>query len=165
MYAPGDLLDPMAGGLTQLGSPGKGPTKGPQWLSGGGGLLSTVSDYLSFMRMLINGGEWNGARILKQETLDMMRTNQLADGVKVNFPMWDMPGTVFGLGFALKLEVSAEESRASLGEYHWGGLAGTHSWMSPSGTSGLCMTQLMPGFWHPYSHDFKRLAYEITELR
>jgi len=164
MYAPRDLLDPMAGGLTQLGAPGKGPTKGPQWLSGGGGLLSTVSDYLTFMRMLISGGEWQGVRILKQETLNMMRTNQLADGVKVNFPMWDMPGTVFGLGFALKCHIGGDEPAASLNEYHWGGLAGTHSWMSPEGTSGLCMTQLMPGFWHPYSHDFKRLAYEITGL-
>jgi len=162
MYAPDDMLDPMAGGLNLLGKPGTGPTRTPLWLSGGGGLLSTASDYLSFMRMLINGGEWQGVRILKQETVDLMRSNQLAESVQVNFPAWDMPGTVFGLGFALKHEVADDEPSASLGEYHWGGLAGTHSWMSPEGTSGLCMTQLMPAFWHPFSHDFKRYAYEIT---
>lgn len=162
LYAPRDLLDSMAGGLTQLGAPGKGPTRGPLWLSGGGGLLSTASDYLTFMRMLINNGEWQGVRILNPETLQMMRTNQLGEGIKVNFPQWDMPGTVFGLGFALKYELADGDPVGSLGEYHWGGLAGTHSWMSSKGTSGLCMTQLMPGFWHPFSHDFKRHAYEIT---
>jgi CubicO group peptidase (beta-lactamase class C family) len=163
MYAPNDLLDPMAGGLSPLGKPGRGPTRPPRWLSGGGGLLSTAHDYLSFMRMVINGGEWQGVRILQQETLDLMRTNQLGEGIKVNFPVWDMPGTVFGLGFALKMEITEDEPAQSLGEYHWGGLAGTHSWMSPAGISGLCMTQLMPAFWHPFSHEFKRCAYEAVE--
>ena len=163
LYAPDDMLDPMAGGLNPMGEPGRGPTRTPRWLSGGGGLLSTASDYLSFMRMVINGGEWKGVRILQRETLDLMRTNQLGAGIRVNFPMWDMPGTVFGLGFALKLDLTDDEPAASRGEYHWGGLAGTHSWMSPAGTSGLCMTQLMPAFWHPFSHDFKRSAYEATE--
>lgn len=162
MYAPDNMLNPMAGGLNPLEVYNEEPTSPPQWLSGGAGLLSTAADYLSFMRMLINGGEWQGARILKPETLDMMRTNQLPEGVGVNFPMWDMPGTVFGLGFALKREFENDQPAATLNEYHWGGLAGTHSWMSPGGISVLCMTQLMPAFWHPYSHDFKHHAYEIT---
>ncbi len=162
LYAPKDRLNPMAGGLTRLSRPGKGPTTAPQWLSGGGGLLSTASDYLSFMRMLINGGEWQGARILTRESVDLMRRNQLGPGIKVNFPMWDMPGTVFGLGLAVKQEVSKGEPAASLGEYHWGGLAGTHSWMSPGGISGLCMSQLTPSFWSPFSHDFRRYAYKIA---
>jgi hypothetical protein len=73
-----------------------------------------------------------------------------------------MPGTVFGLGFALKAQISADEPVGALGECHWGGLAGTHVWTSPSGTSGICMTQLMPAFWHQFSHDFKRYAYELA---
>ncbi len=162
MAAPVDMLKPMIGGLSQLGTPGQGQTKNPAWLSGGGGLFSTVADYLTFMRMLINEGEWHGTRILKAETVQLMRTNQLGEGVAVNFPEWDMPNTVFGLGFALKEKPDADEPVTAAGEYHWGGLAGTHSWMSPGGTSGLCMTQLMPGFWHPFSHDFKRLAYQIV---
>ncbi|MFT7130575.1 MAG: CubicO group peptidase (beta-lactamase class C family), partial [Gammaproteobacteria bacterium] len=149
---PNDPFKPMNSGITQLGKLGKGPTKAPSFLSGGGGLFSTVADYLSFIRMLINDGEWQGVRILQKETLDLMRSNQLNDGVSVQFPTWKMPGTVFGLGFALKAELSADEPAGALGEYHWGGLAGTHLWMSPSGTSGICMTQLMPGFWHQFSH-------------
>jgi CubicO group peptidase (beta-lactamase class C family) len=159
---PNDPFKPMSSGITQLGKSGKGPTKAPSFLSGGGGLYSTVADYLSFIRMVINDGEWQGARILRKETLDLMRSNQLNEGISVKFPTWSMPGTVFGLGFALKAQISAEEPVGALGECHWGGLAGTHVWTSPSGTSGICMTQLMPAFWHQFSHDFKRYAYELA---
>ena len=108
-------------------------------------------------------GNWNGAHIVNPETLALMRTNQLAQGVGVSFPMWDMPGTVFGLGFALKEEVTGDEPAAALDEYHWGGMAGTHSWMAPrANLCGMCMTQRMPGFWHPFSHDFKKMAYRIA---
>lgn len=162
MAAPNDILDPMAGGLTRIPTADT-VTQRPTFLSGGGGLYSTVADYLSFIRMIVNEGEWQGARILKPETLKLMRTSMLAEGVRVKFPAWEMPGTVFGLGFALKAEVSADEPAQALGEYHWGGMAGTHSWMSPAGTTGMCMTQLMPGFWHPFSHDFKQYAYDLTQ--
>ena len=145
MYAPEDLFDPMKGGLTKADDPQDGAyTRQRNLKSGGGGLVSTVGDYLSFVRMIVNGGTWEGAQILAPETLSAMRTNQLPDGVGVSFPMWDMPGTVFGLG-------------------HWGGMAGTHSWMAPeAGISGMCMTQRMPGFWHPFSHEFKALAYQLA---
>jgi CubicO group peptidase (beta-lactamase class C family) len=92
-----------------------------------------------------------------------MRTNQLAPGLVVNFPMWHMPGTVFGLGFALKAQLGEGEPLGMQNEYHWGGIAGTHSWMAPeAGITGMCMTQRMPGFWHPFSHEFKALAYRIS---
>ena len=58
-------------------------------------------DYTQFVQMLTHQGSWKGEQILKSDTLALMRTNQLADGVGVNFPFWEMPGTVFGLGFAL----------------------------------------------------------------
>ncbi|MDP6375801.1 MAG: serine hydrolase domain-containing protein [Pseudomonadales bacterium] len=164
MYAPTDLLDPMKPGLVKADDAHEGQYNSPRaMLSGGGGLVSTVSDYLSFLRMIVSGGSWNGVRLLEPETLDVMRTNQLAGGIGVSFPMWDMPGTVFGLGFALKQQLSEGEPLASLGEYHWGGMAGTHSWMAPeTGITGFCLTQRMPGFWHPFSHEFKRMVYQFT---
>ncbi len=164
MYAPTDLLDPMKPGLVKADDPQDGTyTRRRPFLSGGGGLVSTVADYLSFVRMIVNGGSWNGARIVAPETLELMRTNQLAPGIGVSFPMWAMPGTVFGLGFALKASVSDDEPDAALDEYHWGGMAGTHSWMAPRpGITGMCMTQRMPGFWHPFSHEFKQLAYTLA---
>ncbi len=164
MYAPTDLLDPMQGGLVKADDPVEGTYNAPRaFLNGGGGLVSTQGDYLTFLRMLINGGTWDGARILAPETLALMRTNQLAPGVEVQFPMWRMPGTVFGLGFALKQTLGEGEPPGAQDEYHWGGMAGTHTWMAPTaGISGICATQRMPGFWHPFSHEFRTMAYELT---
>lgn len=164
MYAPLDLLDPMKPGLVKVDDPKEGSyTRQRNLLSGGGGLVSTVQDYLAFLRMIVNGGTWQGVRILNPETLELMRTNQLAAGSGVSFPMWEMPGTVFGLGFALKEKLAESEPAGMLNEYHWGGMAGTHSWMAPeTGITGMCMTQRMPGFWHPFSHEFKDLAYRIS---
>lgn len=126
-------------------------------------MLSSVDDYVTFLKLLTNGGEWAGVRLLQPQTLEHMRTNQLAEGVGVQFPMWGMPGTQFGLGFALKGEPAEGEPDVAIGEYHWGGMAGTHSWMSPAaGAAGFCGTQLMPGFWHPFSHDFKRQVYQLA---
>ena len=164
MYAPENVFDPMQGGLVKADDPHSGAySKQPVMLSGGAGLVSTASDYLSFLRMLVNAGEWNGVRILEPQTVELMRSNQLAAGVGVNFPFWSMPDTVFGLGLAIKNAPAAGEPATAIGECHWGGMAGTHSWMAPAaGITGLCMTQRMPGYWHPFSHDFKRLAYELT---
>ena len=136
----------------------------PKFISGGGGLYSTLPDYAEFIRMIVNGGHWQGRHYLKPETLQLMRTNQLAADVVVNFPFWEMPGTVFGLGFALKTQPAEGESSLAVDEYHWGGLMGTHSWMAPAaGLTGLCFTQRMPGFWHPFSHEFQKLVYAAAE--
>lgn len=164
MYAPEDIFDPMKPGLVKADDPQEGTyTRQPSFLSGGGGLVSTVQDYLAFIRMIVAGGSWQGAKILEPETLALMRTNTLPAGVGVSFPMWDMPGTVFGLGFAVKETLGEGEPAGMQDEYHWGGMAGTHSWMAPrAGITGLCMTQRMPGFWHPFSHEFKALAYRLA---
>jgi CubicO group peptidase (beta-lactamase class C family) len=164
MYSPEDMFSPMKPGMNKADDSRSGQYNQPRaLLSGGGGLVSTVADYSSFLRMIINGGEWAGVRILQPETLQLMRSNQLAEGVKVAFPMWTMPGTVFGLGFALKNELQPDEPKAALGEYHWGGMAGTHSWTAPAANlTGFCLTQRMPGFWHPFSHEFKTMVYDIA---
>jgi CubicO group peptidase (beta-lactamase class C family) len=162
MYVPNDLLDPMASGITLI-SPVGAPNylTAPKWLSGGGGLLSSVSDYVRFLQMIINEGQHNGVKLLEPATVAQMRQNQLAPGIDVNFPMWDLPATKFGLGFAVKEAPEEGEPQVAIGEHHWGGLAGTHSWISPdAGITGFCGTQVMPAFWHPFSHDFKRMAYE-----
>lgn len=168
MYAPLDLLDPMKPGGVKADDPVSGQYNNRgALLSGGGGLVSTVSDYMTFIRMLVNGGEFDGTRILQPETLTLMRTNQLAPGVEVRFPMWSMPGTVFGLGFALQETLVEGRHPGAQDEYHWGGMAGTHTWMAPhaaqgQGIMGMCSTQRMPGFWHPFSHQFKQLTYELV---
>ena len=166
LYTPVHPFEPMKGGLTPSEMLGKRDTQQkPKFLSGGGGLLSTLPDYARFIQMIINEGQWGGRQYLLPETLKLMRENQLPAGVVVNFPFWPMPGTVFGLGFALKEKPAETESALALNEYHWGGLMGTHSWIAPEANiAALCFTQRLPGFWHPYSHDFKRLVYEAAEI-
>ncbi|MEM7218160.1 MAG: serine hydrolase domain-containing protein [Pseudomonadota bacterium] len=160
MYAGVDPLAPMKPGLVKADDPREGSYARPrQLLSGGGGLVSTIADYLTFVRMIINGGEWQGERLIAAATLTEMRRNQCAPGVQVAFPMWAMPGTTFGLGFALRESLADDDDPRAQDEYHWGGMAGTHSWMSPAGVTGFCLTQRMPGFWHPFSHEFRQHAY------
>lgn len=162
LFNPADPLDPMVPGLTALPLE-QARVEQPALQSGGGGLLSTLADYLAFIRMVVNGGEWGGRRYLQAETLALMRTNQLPPGVQVEFPVWSMPHTTFGLGFARKEAPGRNEPETATDEYHWGGLAGTHFWMAPrADLTGICLTQRMPGFFHPFSRDFKRLVYQIA---
>ena len=163
-YAPVDPLDPLKPGIVAAPeSLGGGYLEPKPFQSGGGGLVSTVGDYTRFVQMLMGDGALGDTRILDASTLAEMRRNQLPDGVAVEFPMWVMPGTVFGLGFAIKTAPAAGEPDAAVGEYHWGGMAGTHSWMSPAaGIAGIIFTQRLPGFWHPFSQDFKRLVYQAV---
>ncbi len=81
--------------------------------------------------------------------------------------MWSLPGTVFGLGLALQETLVEGSPPGAQDEYHWGGMAGTHTWIAPhaadgQGLMGMCATQRMPGFWHPFSHEFKQLAHAIA---
>ncbi|MEM7339835.1 MAG: serine hydrolase domain-containing protein [Actinomycetota bacterium] len=162
MFDPSDPMRPMVPGLSP--SRAEGPMDGPPaFLSGGGGLFSTLADYVPFVQMLVNNGAWNGHQLLQPETVQLMRTNQLAPHVGVQFPMWRMADTTFGLGLALKNAPDDGEPTTAAGEYHWGGMAGTHVWIAPeAGVAAICATQRMPGFWHPFSREFKRLVYQIT---
>ena len=164
LYLPADPLDPMSQCVAPMDSLANTTTdKVPSFLSGGSGLMSTLADFLAFSKMIINEGQLNGKTLVKPETLTLMRTNQCAEGIGVNFPMWDMPGTTFGLGFELKEQAAVGEPQSGIGEYHWGGMAGTHFWWSPKANlAGICMTQRMPGFLHPFSQEFKKLAYKIA---
>jgi CubicO group peptidase (beta-lactamase class C family) len=163
-YMPLDLRDNMKPGLKPCPDLLIGSVLAPKrFHSGGGGLVSTIGDYTRFIQMIVNGGEWNGKRYLSEQAVALMHTNQLAPGVQVRLPTWKMPDTVFGAGFAIKNVPAAGEPASAIGEYHWGGMAGTHSWIAPrANLAGLIFTQRAYGFWHPFSHEFKRLAYQIA---
>ena len=81
-------------------------SKKPVFLSGSGGLLSTAEDYWRFSQMLLNGGQLDGARLLKRQTVALMRTNVLAPGVKVD-TFVPLEGIGFGLDFAIVMDPAA----------------------------------------------------------
>ena len=127
---------PMPGqGLTISDDPRKSQfLQKPGLLSGGGGLVSTIGDYLQFCRVLANKGELDGKRLLRTETVEMMTRNQLPESVS-----W--MGQGFGLGFSVWLT----ENKYGAGEYGWGGAASTHFWIHPKHELiVIALLQLMP---------------------
>ncbi len=163
-YVPDDPMEPMKPGLNVQPDTLLGSFLEPKPLmSGGAGLVSTLPDYTTFIKMLVGEGVINGVRILKPETVLMMHTNQLPEGMGVQLPNWFMPNTVFGIGMAIKSQPLEGEPDQAIDEFHWGGLAGTHTWISPrAGVAALIFTQRLPGFWHEFSHEFKRQVYAAT---
>ena len=74
-----------------------------------------------------------------------------------------IPGKGFGLGGAVTVAPSPFDPPNSTGEFQWGGVAGTHWWISPQAdTAGVLMAQRQMGFWNPFFFEFKRLAYEAA---
>jgi CubicO group peptidase (beta-lactamase class C family) len=98
----------------------------PVLASGGGGLVSTATDYMRFCQMLLNGGELNGVRLLSPLTVELMRTNVLPP----NQPILS-PGAGFGMDFAVYTDPVAAGGYYGKGTFWWGGAAGTWFWIDP----------------------------------
>ena len=117
-----------------------GSAKPPRLLLGGAGLISTLNDYETFCRMLLNKGELNGKRILSEKAAEMIMTNQYPKEMKTNSQMGH------GLSGMVNLDT---------GEYNWGGAAATSFWINPKDNLILiCYTQLF-GSPTSYATDFK----------
>jgi CubicO group peptidase (beta-lactamase class C family) len=93
------------------------------YYSGGGGLSSTAYDYSIFMQMLLNGGEYNGKRILSRSSIRMMTSNQIGD--------IDFGDDKFGLGFGIVTEKGAAKTPVSPGTFSWGGMFSSSYWIDP----------------------------------
>lgn len=130
----------LSGGLTLQDDPRQSDyLTDPVFKSGGGGLVSTPRDYLRFTQMLLNGGELDGHRILKTSTVDLMRRNHLPEGVWVQWGPLVMPGTGFGLDFAVRTESEPAVRRHA---YWWSGMATTRFFIWPEADLvALSMTQ------------------------
>ncbi|HEX6161874.1 MAG TPA: serine hydrolase domain-containing protein [Vicinamibacterales bacterium] len=111
-------------------------SKMPGLPSGGGGLYGTAADYFKFAQMLLNGGEYNGKRFLKKQTVDMMRTNVLSDEVlKGNNGVGQArfsPAQGFGYDFAVVLDPDGAKRQVGKNSYWWWGIAGTWFWIDPT---------------------------------
>ena len=161
LYSPCDESDPIKPGLIPTPNRLGNYLKPRPFESGGAGLAGTIKDYFHFMQMLVGQGERKGVRILKPETLQFMRTNQLPQDQWVVLPRWFLPYTVHGLGFAVKKRPMKGEPKVAIDEFHWGGLAGTHAWIAPrANIGGLLFTQRMDSFLHPFYVEHKRLVYK-----
>jgi CubicO group peptidase (beta-lactamase class C family) len=155
----------MKPGLTRTdGAPYSGAYLRPvPRLSGGAGLVSTLPDMVALIRSLLPGGP----TLLKPDTIALMMTNQLPDGVWIRFPVvGELRGRGYGLAGTLILEPSSLDHKDSMGELFWGGVAGTQWWISPrANVAGVMMTQRQMAFAHPFVFEFKRLAYEAVKRK
>lgn len=188
-YKGADPLEPMQPGLVRVDNspyPGAYLRAVPK-LSGGGGLVTSLADMTALVVSLLpqtvslppqtvslkpEANQW-GNTLLKPQTLAMMMTNQLASGVSIHLGGWgSFPGIGFGLGGAVTLAqsgadpasaASAASTVGTAGEFQWGGLAGTHWWISPQhNLSAIIMTQRVMGFWHPFFFEFKRRVHQAV---
>ena len=138
----------------------------PTFLSGGGGLVSTLSDYHRFTQMLIGGGALDGNRVIGRKTLEYATKNHLPEGkdlAAMGQPVFSetrYDGIGFGLGFSVVLDPAAAQVISSPGEFAWGGAASTLFWVDPAEElTVIGLTQLMPSSAYPIRQELKALVY------
>lgn len=139
-------------------------TKPVTMFSGGGGLVGTARDYVRFLTMIQNGGELDGKRILRADTVKLMTTNQLmGKAFPIHFGEEIREGTGFGLGFSVRTADTKWDPAGHIGEYGWGGAASTHYWCSPQDKLiVVTLEQIFPYQWDT-EFGIKKLVYDAIE--
>ena len=113
--------------------PMKDSTAPDKFECGGGCAVSTVGDYIRFGQMLLNKGEFGGARILSRKMVELMTANHLGPEIANNIPAVSavLAGYGFGLGVAVRTETGITPLAGSAGDFTWGGAFGTSFWVDP----------------------------------
>ena len=159
----GDLADMTKPGLLRLDEtpwPGAYRTPVPRQ-SAAGGLFTTQADMLKLLRQLMPG---QPSLLLQPAMLAELFTDQLSADQHVHFAhLGRFPSLGFGLAGALTREPSMLATAAAVGELQWGGLAGTHWFISPAtGLAGVVMAQRHWGFWNKFWFRYKARVYEAA---
>jgi CubicO group peptidase (beta-lactamase class C family) len=134
----------------------------PTFLSGGGGLVSTASDYMRFCAMVLNGGQLDGVRLLGRKTVELMTTNHLPDElVPIRFENYALDGYGFGLGFSVRVDLADSSSLGSVGMFSWAGYANTFFWIDPQeDLIAIVLLQYLPFGHYPIRGQFQTLTYQ-----
>jgi CubicO group peptidase (beta-lactamase class C family) len=114
------------------GAPPYDPRQTLKAQMGGQGMQSTTIDYARFLQMMLNGGAFEGKRVLSPETVAYMTADHLGHDIGPG-PTWYIPGPGygFGLGFAVRRNAGEAVHAGSVGNFHWSGAAGTMFWCDP----------------------------------
>ncbi len=156
------------GGLALIDDPAKSRYLKPRTVnSGGGGLVSTASDYARFCQFMLNKGELDGVRLLGRKTVELMTSNHLPGDMAsmgaARFSEATYEGNGFGLGFAVMLDPARNQIIGTSGEYAWGGAASTAFWIDPAEDMYVVMlTQLMPSSTYPIRRELRVLSYQAV---
>ncbi len=133
--------------------------------SGGGGLVSTASDYWRFSQMMLNGGELDNVRIIGRKTVDWMTMNQIPSKLLPIAYNGIVPEPSMAYGFSFGYCVNIDPANAgtlgSRGDYGWGGMADTHCWVDPKeALIGILMQQYSPSLTYASYQDFRNAVYQ-----
>ena len=141
-------------------------SKNPTFFSGGGGLVSTIDDYLNFCIMLLNNGSYKNHQILSKKTVNLMTNNHITDKkdlLETASGRWaetTYAGIGFGLGFQILLDPVKSQITSSKGEYGWGGAASTVFWVDPKeDLITIFLTQLVPSSAYNIRRELRTLVY------
>lgn len=160
IYRSEKLYDPVALAPDEVGLL-RDVTVPTQCPSGGGGLISTLGDYLAFCNCLINNGRYPGGQLLSRKTLEWMTADHIPAHLKPLKMGAEQLDFGFGLGFRVATSLGEARSLTSVGEYGWSGAANTFFWIDPAEEIiGLMMTQHMPLEPYPVQERFRNLAYQ-----
>lgn len=151
-FAPAEVM-----GIADVTTPTRCPI-------GGGGLISTLADYLAFCNCLINNGKYDGGRLLSRKSIEWMTANHLPGSIMPIYMGLDQLDHGFGLGFRVTMHAGQCRKLSSVGEYGWGGAANTYFWIDPAEDFiGLMMTQHMPKLPYSATDIFRNLAYQAID--
>jgi methyl acetate hydrolase len=148
----------------------------PEFFMGGGALFSTPRNYMQFLQMLLHDGTFNDARVLKPETVALMRQNHIGDldVVTLRTVRPDLsndanffPGMVHKWGLSFDINTEPGPNGRSAGSLCWAGLFNTYFWIDPTRrVTGTIMTQLLPfadGDVLKLYADFERGTYDALK--
>jgi CubicO group peptidase (beta-lactamase class C family) len=164
------MLDPKRGTIVYDRAEDSSWSRPPAFLSGGGGLVSTIADYHRFCRMLLGRGTLEGERLVSRKTIDLMTANHLPGGADLTelsrsmFSEAIYSGQGFGLGFGVNMDPVKAMAPGSAGEFYWGGIFSTFFFVDPvERVSMLFMTQLMPSSTYPVRRQLRTMIYAALD--
>ncbi|MCX8019251.1 MAG: beta-lactamase family protein [Chitinophagaceae bacterium] len=132
------------------------PKTNGTYFSGGAGLSSTALDYAKFLQMLLNGGVYNGKRLLSRHSIRMMTMNQIGD---INRGV-----NKFGLGFGITTEKGSALLPTPEGVFEWGGAFATTYWADPKEKIiGILYRQIWGSTFREAADKFKVLVYSSLD--
>lgn len=143
---------------------GGSPFETADMMSGGGGLVGTIDDYMRFTEMLRRRGAGKDGFIISPKTIDFMMRNHLPGDIASmgpqSFAEQPMEGMGFGLGGAVVLDPARARCPGSVGDFSWGGMASTFFWLDPVlDVSVVFFTQLAPSSSYPARAELKALVH------
>jgi CubicO group peptidase (beta-lactamase class C family) len=138
-----------------------------KWESGGGGMVSTISDIARFSQMVLNGGKLDGKQYLSSKAFELMTSDQVGPGSGVGRDYFYFPGDGFGFGLGFGVRTDPGNAKpppaGSLGELKWDGASGCYFVIDRKQDMFFVLLEQTPSQRQIIQPAVKRLIYEAME--